>query len=77
MGDGKSQESAPCKHCADRKIGCHGVCTKYAEFVETRKALANWKRDHRYVRVYEGDFSTSGPAPGKRKRATHKSAWLR
>lgn len=23
---------APCKGCADREIGCHGKCTKYATY---------------------------------------------
>ena len=23
---------APCKDCADRKLGCHGNCPKYQEF---------------------------------------------
>lgn len=22
----------PCKHCADRKVGCHGACERYKQF---------------------------------------------
>lgn len=30
-------ETCPCRHCADRVTGCHGCCTKYAEWCARRR----------------------------------------
>lgn len=33
---------APCKDCAERSVGCHGTCARYAEY---RGFLDKQKRD--------------------------------
>lgn len=32
--------NAPCRYCSDRVVGCHGVCTKYADWVEKEHAVS-------------------------------------
>lgn len=34
---------APCKECADRKVGCHSTCPKYTEW--KAKAVQEPKRE--------------------------------
>ena len=39
--------TAPCKDCADRKMGCHSICEKYKEFKkisEEEKRIIDKKR---------------------------------
>lgn len=42
--------SAPCLNCADRKIGCHGVCVYYIEFQKKQKQLRDVKETERIKR---------------------------
>lgn len=42
--------SAPCLNCADRKIGCHGVCVDYIEFQKKQKQLRDVKETERIKR---------------------------
>lgn len=42
--------SAPCLKCADRKIGCHGVCVDYIEFQKKQKQLRKSKEKERIKR---------------------------
>lgn len=43
--------SAPCLNCADRKIGCHGVCVDYVEFQKKTKATEGYKRNRKNKKV--------------------------
>jgi hypothetical protein len=43
--------SAPCLKCADRKIGCHGVCVDYIEFQKKTKAIKKIKRNRKNKKV--------------------------
>lgn len=31
--------TAPCKDCADRYVGCHGSCPRYAEYAAERQGV--------------------------------------
>lgn len=42
--------SAPCHNCADRKVGCHGVCVDYVEFQKKQKHLREVKETERIKR---------------------------
>jgi len=44
-----SSIDAPCKGCADRFVGCHGVCEKFAQYNELKKA----EYAQRYLRNLE------------------------
>ena len=32
----KNVNSAPCYNCCDRRVGCHGICVDYIEYVKRR-----------------------------------------
>ena len=34
------RESAPCRGCADREVGCHGRCPRYAKWREKRDGVS-------------------------------------
>ena len=54
---------APCKGCADRKLGCHSSCEEYLEFRKaqdeineqrkSKEAEENWysKKQTKYLRI--------------------------
>ena len=33
------KRTSPCKECTERKVGCHGECAKYEEFVAQKNAF--------------------------------------
>ena len=35
------EKTCPCRNCADRLVGCHGCCTKYAEWCAQRRQKAD------------------------------------
>ena len=35
----------PCRGCEDRKLGCHGVCTKYEDWKIERQCKLDWLRE--------------------------------
>lgn len=35
----------PCKDCQNRKIGCHGECTKYADYKTENEKKKQARRD--------------------------------
>ncbi len=44
---------APCKGCAERYVGCHASCPRYAEF----KAGCNARRDERTKQYPIADYT--------------------
>ena len=41
----KEDNTCPCRHCADRVIGCHGNCMKYMQWSAKRqKATENIRK---------------------------------
>lgn len=36
--------NVPCKNCADRKIGCHGVCKDYIEYQSRNEQIKKNKK---------------------------------
>lgn len=36
---------APCKGCEERKVGCHGSCERYAEFVRLNELRKKGKME--------------------------------
>ena len=45
------ERNAPCKGCADRVVGCHGKCDRYAAF----KAQNDKERDQRREFLQQND----------------------
>ena len=43
---------APCKDCAERTMGCHGTCARYAEYREAFDAQKKEIKKHRDDYVY-------------------------
>lgn len=46
----------PCLHCADRTLGCHGVCKDYLEAAEARKKEKAGNTSNRNPIVTERQF---------------------
>ena len=45
--------TAPCKDCKDRHLGCHGECEKYKEFKEYRNKINEKRQEAHKEDVYE------------------------
>lgn len=58
-------KNAPCKNCTDRAQGCHGSCTRYAEYMETCKDIRKQRQLRREVNQAIGDAMKR--IPGKRE----------
>ena len=43
--------NAPCRYCADRQVGCHGLC----------KAYNDWAKEHDIQKMRERDFKSKAP----------------
>lgn len=56
----------PCKDCADRRVGCHGICKQYNDWSLEHKKEAKWERDHRAT-IKQSDFTGTSPKPGKHR----------
>ena len=58
--------TAPCKDCAERFVGCHASCPRYAEFREGCDAVRK-KREARYpIKDYTCD------SIARNKKAAHR-----
>lgn len=50
-------KQAPCKDCKDRKIGCHGSCNLYRDWLlENREATEYIKEKINTAHKYEDDI---------------------
>lgn len=44
--------NAPCRNCADRRVGCHGICSDYIAFQkECERIRENKYKQREYDRV--------------------------
>lgn len=50
----------PCRNCADRAVGCHGVCKDYVEAVEANKLRKEQEKAMRNLIISESSFTGSG-----------------
>ena len=58
----------PCKNCADRVVGCHGLCKDYNEWaIKHREEMAK-ERATMPVTIRKADFSGTSPKPGTHRR---------
>lgn len=62
-----SKNIFPCRNCADRAVGCHGVCKDYAKAVEENKRRKEADKATRNPIIHEGSF-TGDSSFRKRKR---------
>lgn len=60
-----SKDIFPCRNCADRAVGCHGVCKDYAEAVEANKLRKEQEKATRNPIIHKGSFTGDS---GFRKR---------
>ena len=44
-------KAGPCKGCYDRKLGCHGVCTRYQDWKIERAAELDWLKEQRMPHI--------------------------
>lgn len=43
--------NSPCMKCADRAVGCHGSCNKYAEYREVCDSIKQKRMDEIITRI--------------------------
>lgn len=43
---------APCKDCADRKVGCHSVCSRYLAWREEHEAEKRERKRYQDANSY-------------------------
>ena len=60
--------NAPCKGCADRALGCHGVCKDFLEYKRLHKEELDWEKTHKPPIIGKKSFTGTSPAPGKHRR---------
>lgn len=41
-----NNKNAPCKNCADRSIGCHGICKDYMEWAKNERVRKEYIKEH-------------------------------
>lgn len=50
-------KKCPCRHCEERKLGCHSTCKKYIEWKNLKEdenkiiAENRWKESFKYCRI--------------------------
>ena len=54
----------PCKHCADRVLGCHAVCKDYCDWSSKHKHDLAMERQTRPPVIKQSDFTSTSPKPG-------------
>lgn len=60
---------APCKNCADRALGCHGICVDYVEWAKQQKAKHAWlKKQNSNIVIRASHFTGTSPKPGKHRK---------
>ena len=66
MGRFVDEGTSPCKHCADRTLGCHGICKDYVEWQEMVAKRRRWLRKQKaQTAIHKGSFTGTTPPPGK------------
>lgn len=59
---------APCKNCADRAVGCHGLCKDYNDWVNKHKHELEMEKQTMPWKIHKSDFSGTSPKPGHHRR---------
>ena len=62
------RDSSPCRHCADRAIGCHGVCKDYNDWKIDLQKKTKEEREHMPHVIRGCDFTGTSPKPGTKRR---------
>lgn len=47
---------SPCQHCADKRMGCHGVCKDYNDYVVQNKKEKEWLKQKNSTTISECNF---------------------
>ena len=64
----------PCKHCADRVMGCHGTCKEYNDWAVKRREELKAERETMPKTIHASQFTGTSPKPGtnrKTRRSRH------
>lgn len=73
LGDVKTlydcKVECPCYRCADRFVGCHGVCKKYSEWHNTKESIK------RKIQTAKLDESMKNEADIKGTKRRKKGFW--
>lgn len=59
----------PCRNCADRSVGCHGVCKDYSDFVIANREEKKWLKEKNDMSNSAGRLSDPPPKKGWKHRA--------
>jgi hypothetical protein len=55
-----NNKKAPCKNCADRNVGCHGICKDYMEWCADQKRIKEWEKETMPPVINRYNFIGSG-----------------
>lgn len=58
----------PCKNCADRVIGCHGLCKTYNDWVLLHQHEVDMEKLTMPPIINRSQFVGTSPKPGTRKK---------
>lgn len=61
----------PCKNCADRSVGCHGVCKQYNDFVVAHEKEKAWLKQKNDMSHSAGRLSDAPPKKYWRQNRSH------
>ena len=62
----------PCKNCADRSVGCHGICKTYNDYVVKNEKAKKWLKEQNDRSFSADHFSDAPPKKGWRSnRGSH------
>ena len=62
MGRFVDEGTSPCKHCADRTLGCHGICKDYVEWQEMVAKRRRWLRKQKAQTAIHKGSRLASPA---------------
>lgn len=54
----ENKHTYPCQHCADRTLGCHGVCKEYAEAKAYDKKRKEQMKKDMPPAIYPSSFNS-------------------
>lgn len=59
---------APCKNCADRAVGCHGLCKAYNDWAHKYRHELEMEKKTMPRQIRKLDFTGTSPKPGHHRR---------
>lgn len=62
----------PCKNCADRTVGCHGICMQYNDWAIKHKVELKAEKKLMPPVIRTSSFTGTSPKPGHARKTKRK-----